>query len=123
MRVFSSNATRYLYLYVPISDIMLTQVSTNLAAWPPSAARSPRCCVAATVPNWLVAQCPNGPRARSGFTSSRRSEPWHNGYVESFNSRIRDVLVRRWRRNADRVTETAYWSVADVSADLTSGAG
>lgn len=38
-------------------------------------------------------QCPTGPANGSGSPSSRPGEPWRNGYVESFNARIRDECL------------------------------
>ena len=52
--------------------------------------------------------------------------PWENGYVESFNGKVRDelldreifftlteaqILIERWRREYNTVRPTAHWAI------------
>jgi putative transposase len=57
--------------------------------WPLSAALIWRCCAVTTDPNWPAAQWSTGLTARLVYFIPP-GEPWRNGDVESFNSRIRD---------------------------------
>jgi transposase InsO family protein len=58
-------------------------------------------------PNWPVAQWPTGLLGRSVCTLSRPippGEPSRNGYVESFNARIRDECLN----------VNSFWSLAQA---------
>ena len=61
----------------------------NSTVWPLSAALIWRCCAVTTDPNWPAAQWSTGLTARLVYFIPP-GEPWRNGDVESFNSRIRD---------------------------------
>ena len=52
-----------------------------------------RCCAATTAPNSPARRWPTGPANASGCTFIPPGEPWRNGYVESFNSRVRDECL------------------------------
>ena len=61
-------------------------------------------------PSWPARPWPTGPADVSGCHSIPPGEPWRNGYVESFNSRIRDECLNI----------NIFWSLAQarvVSSD------
>jgi putative transposase len=61
------------------------------------------CCVVTTDPNWPAAQWLSGLTDRS-LHFIPPGEPWRNGYVESFNSRIRDECLNI----------NSFWSLAQA---------
>jgi Integrase core domain len=52
-----------------------------------------RCCAVTTDPSWPAAQSRTSRLAGSGLHFIPPGEPWRNGYVESFNSRVRDECL------------------------------
>ncbi len=69
-----------------------TSSSPNWTASPRLAATR-RYCAATTAPSWPATRCATGPANASVCTSSRPPSPWRNGYVESFNGKVRDECL------------------------------
>jgi putative transposase len=60
---------------------------TNVS--PPTAATLP-CCVVTRARSWPARRWPTGRGERTGLAFIPPGQPWCNGYIESFNGRLRD---------------------------------
>jgi len=76
-------------------------IDANSTAWPPRVARSRRCCVATTDPNWPVAPWPTGLTERSDCTSFR---PASHGATATSNRSTPASAT-----NASTSTASGHW--------------
>src|SRR6185312_17054190 len=60
----------------------------------PQPAARRRCCAWTTVRSWFPKRCNSSALARSGCPTFR-PVPWNNGYIESFNNRLRKECLNR----------------------------
>ncbi len=85
-----------------------TTSSTNSTASRPCVATRP-CCAATTAPSSRASRWPTRPANESACTFIPPGEPWRDGYVESFNSRIRDECLNI----------NIFWSLAQARVVIT----
>ena len=85
-----------------------TTSSTNSTGSPASAATR-RCCAATTAPSWPAPRWPTGPANASAWHFIPPGEPWRNGYIESFNGRLRDECLNI----------NIFWSLAHARVTIT----
>ena len=87
-------------------ESLLHLVERSIAAEPVSSASSETvsrrgrrpaewCCGWTTVRSWFPKRCNGSARTRSDCPTSRRGTPWNNGYIESFNNRLRKECLNR----------------------------
>ena len=85
------------------ADVLIDELTAS-----PPAVAIPACCAATTAPNSPATRWPTGPANASDWPSSR-PPTWRNGYIESFNARVRDECLNI----------NTFWSLAHARVVIT----
>ena len=87
--------TRVSLLHVVERSITAERLVAELERCSSRPAGRRRCCGWTTARSWFLKRCNGSATGRSDCRTFRRDTPWDNGYIESFNNRLRKECLNR----------------------------